>query len=529
MNKLPQRGVIAALLAVAAAVPAAVALGDVVANNLDPTVDTSAEVMTLLDNGASGTTQLRIIPVDNDNKLGCNIAPGTSLQLAVNVSDTSVAKVSPPSVTFTSCDDAFDLTVTPQGAGGPVDVALGVIANTTGGSFSLAPARFRVVVAPDVPKNTPPTVSVTGVTNRDQYEHDQVPTAGCLVSDPEDGLVNSSLAATPKLSEITGPFAHSGLGLQTATCSYTDQGGLETSVGSTYRIVDTDFVANDLDGDVDTAHEKLRLIAGGANGAANMFIFLRGDDPNGCNILPGTSVQLSVNSADASIASVSPSSITFTDCDQRIPIKITPVGVGGPVEVFLNELANDTAMKFSLATARFNVWVDPAPADSTPPILHTPGQLVANATSPSGATVPFAVTAEDADDLSPDISCDRASGSVFPIGTTEVNCVATDNTGNVGRAIFTVKVKGAPEQIADLADKIRGIRALAPLAPTMRTYLESAADCVIRRDKTKACAYANVFLTAIPYAVSKRWLTTAQGAELTVDLKRIKAVIGCPN
>lgn len=237
-------------------------------------------------------------------------------------------------------------------------------------------------------------------------------------------------------------------------------------------------------------------------------------------------MQLSVNSGDETVAVVSPGSVTFTDCDQRIPIKVTPVGAGGPVEIFLGEIANDTAMKFSLATARFNVWVDPAP-DSVPPVLHAPDQVVVNATSPSGATVAFTVTAEDAKDPTPVVECDPVSGSRFAIGTTGVDCVATDDSGNAGHATFTVKVKGAPEQIADLADKLRAIRNLAPLQTALRAYLERMADYAIRYDTNRACTYADLLLTGVKYAVSKKWLTSAQGADLTADIKRIKAVIGC--
>jgi Tol biopolymer transport system component len=38
------------------------------------------------------------------------------------------------------------------------------------------------------------------------------------------------------------------------------------------------------------------------------------------------------------------------------------------------------------------------------------------------------------------ISCDPPSGSVFPIGDTTVECTATDEAGNIGRALFTVTV-----------------------------------------------------------------------------------------
>src|SRR4029453_12859438 len=62
-----------------------------------------------------------------------------------------------------------------------------------------------------------------------------VPEATCQVTDAEDG--NSSFAAT--LSAITGPYAADGIGSQTASCSYTDGGGLSaTPASATSSIVD---------------------------------------------------------------------------------------------------------------------------------------------------------------------------------------------------------------------------------------------------------------------------------------------------
>ncbi len=83
--------------------------------------------------------------------------------------------------------------------------------------------------------NTPPSVSVTGVLNGASYEAGSVPEAGCSVVDVEDG--NSSFPAT--LSAITGPLAAYGLGSETASCSYTDAGGLSATASATYTIVDT--------------------------------------------------------------------------------------------------------------------------------------------------------------------------------------------------------------------------------------------------------------------------------------------------
>jgi hypothetical protein len=98
------------------------------------------------------------------------------------------------------------------------------------------------------------------------------------------------------------------------------------------------------------------------------------------------------------------------------------------------------------------------PKDTTPPVLTVPDDIVVEATNANGAQVTYTVTAEDnvdgnatldedgstvtQDDIGGDIdiSCDTPSGSVFPVGDTEVECSATDEAGNTGTASFTVTV-----------------------------------------------------------------------------------------
>jgi hypothetical protein len=59
--------------------------------------------------------------------------------------------------------------------------------------------------------------------------------------------------------------------------------------------------------------------------------------------------------------------------------------------------------------------------------LLPPDDITVNATSPSGARVTFqSPRAIDEDNLPPVPTCDHASGSTFPIGTTVVNCQVTD-------------------------------------------------------------------------------------------------------
>ena len=217
----------------AAASIVGVAGADDVSNNLDASVDTVAEAMPLNVGGANGTTQLYVTPANGDGKNGCNLTGSSALGLSVTSSNTGVATVSPSSVTFTSCGDLKTLTVAPVAAGSAT-ISVSQTSNSTGGTFNLAPATFSVNVTAAAPANTAPTVTVAGVTGGGSYTKGSVPAATCQVTDAEDG--NSSFAAT--LSAVTGPYASDGIGEQTASCSYTDDGGLIASASETYGIVD---------------------------------------------------------------------------------------------------------------------------------------------------------------------------------------------------------------------------------------------------------------------------------------------------
>jgi len=79
--------------------------------------------------------------------------------------------------------------------------------------------------------------------------------------------------------------------------------------------------------------------------------------------------------------------------------------------------------------------------DTTPPALSLPGPITAEATGPGGASVTFTVTATDAVDLAPTISCNHASGETFPIDVTVVTCTASDHSGNTSAPqSFTITV-----------------------------------------------------------------------------------------
>ena len=164
--------------------------------------------------------------------------------------------------------------------------------------------------------------------------------------------------------------------------------------------------------------------------------------------------------------------------------------------------------------------------DRLAPSLTTPADLVVNATSAAGAEVAFAVAAQDGADPAPSVACEPASGSVFAIGTTIVRCTATDHVGNSSRGSFSVRVKGADEQLDDLAERIG--RLDGPHAVQLQKELERAAADLLDGRLAKACASLEQFEHNV------RKLSAAQldeqqldAGDLADDAIRIRIVIGC--
>ena len=89
-----------------------------------------------------------------------------------------------------------------------------------------------------------------------------------------------------------------------------------------------------------------------------------------------------------------------------------------------------------------------APPDTTNPTLNLPANITEEATGANGAAVTYTATADDANPAHPTVSCTPASGSTFAIGTTTVNCEATDAAGNKATGSFTVKVQDTTSRIS---------------------------------------------------------------------------------
>ena len=124
-----------------------------------------------------------------------------------------------------------------------------------------------------------------------------------------------------------------------------------------------------------------------------------------------------------------------------------------------------------------------AAADTTPPSITCPTNITEEADQPGGKNVAYTVpTATDDVDPNPTESCSPSSGSLFPLGTTQVTCTATDASNNSAQCTFDVIVQDTtppsiicPSDITEEADQPGG-KNVAYTVPTATDIVDSDPD-----------------------------------------------------
>lgn len=117
-----------------------------------------------------------------------------------------------------------------------------------------------------------------------------------------------------------------------------------------------------------------------------------------------------------------------------------PLGTGS-----LTCTATDDSGNAATAVRTFAV------TDTSAPVLTVPDPMIVEATSSSGATATYVVSAADTIDSTPAIVCTPPSGSTFGLGVTTVSCTASDDSGNsspVGTFTISVVDTRPPTSIA---------------------------------------------------------------------------------
>lgn len=441
-----------------------------------------------------------------DPENSCNAKPTSPATLTISVPP--AVTVAPATRTFTDCGPVqfFDFSSSTPGS-----YVISVSVSDSGtGTYLTSGATFTLVVTPPVVVNTPPTVTISNVTDGASYEFGNVPVARCDVSDLEDG--SSSFAAA--LSAISGPRGGEGLGSQTASCNHTDAGGKSATASATYAIVDTrgplvtvdapapteatgaltpvTFAASAYDA-VDGNSSVTCETSGGAS-------FASGDSfPVGTTTLicsatdkagnPGASEPFDVvvtDSTDPDVvtpanilvgndaATVTYADATATDLVDG-PLAATCVPASGTTFALgtTTVTCSATDLAGNTGTNTFTVEVQ----DVTKPIVMVPADITVEATGATGAQVAYdAASAEDDVDGDLPVTCSKASGTTFPLGTTTVTCTATDAAGNIGDSSFTVTVEDTTAPLVNVPDDI--VREATSAAGATATFSASASDAV---------------------------------------------------
>jgi HYR domain len=135
------------------------------------------------------------------------------------------------------------------------------------------------------------------------------------------------------------------------------------------------------------------------------------------------------------------------------------------------------------------------------------------------------------------ISCDPPSGSVFPVGDTEVECSATDEAGNTGTESFTVTVNPLPpspppKQVID--ELISAIQNLDNVPQSVKTNIITLLEEVsnILNDNNpnndeSACDELGAFINEVNANERRDTLTADQANVLRPQAEDIRNMLGC--
>jgi hypothetical protein len=251
---------------------------------------------------------------------------------------------------------------------------------------------------------------------------------GITATDNGDAVaVSCQVSEPPSLCAVPAPDEQVPLGPSTVTCTAVDLASPPNEATITIPVLVTDQTAPTLS----SLSASLAVDLGETEGSASVDFEANVVATDNVDTTPQVSCQTSDDPP-------------FTSGD---PLPPGTYSVGCTT--------TDAAGNGRIVDSLFTVTIN----DVTAPQITVPAAFTQPAVDGNGAEVTFAVSASDAADPAPSLSCTPASGSLFPLGPTTVDCTATDGSGNQSAASFTVTV----------ADEAAPVFTVVPPAPVMLT------------------------------------------------------------
>lgn len=193
-----------------------------------------------------------------------------------------------------------------------------------------------------------------------------------------------------------------------------------------------------------------------------------------CNATSGSPVGVTValGTSNGTTGTVSPSSLSFTDCSTAKAVALGASKAGDYAVTVTTSAPN-----VSTTSASFTLHVKAVATDTTGPVLTLPGDQKVEATSAAGAVVSYPATAFDAgDNKATAVTCAPVSGSTFPITVTTVRCSSVDSKGNTSSGSFTVTVTDSTGPVLSLADTSAEATSAAGAEVTFAASAKDAVD-----------------------------------------------------
>ncbi|MGE5462149.1 MAG: HYR domain-containing protein [Syntrophothermus sp.] len=197
-----------------------------------------------------------------------------------------------------------------------------------------------------------------------------------------------------------------------------------------------------------------------------------GTDPAGCDATSSKPVTVTINKPGAVSG---PTSFSFTGCGQPNKVSVTfTSNTPGSYSITHTISGGVSGSQFN-NNADFTLTVNAVTPTNTAPTLSLSSDLTVEATGAAGAAVSYTVTASDTEDGPLTPSCAPASGSTFPLGTTQVNCSVSDSGGLTTSGMFNVTVRDTTAPTLNLSNVTA--EATGPSGAAV-SYTASATDAV---------------------------------------------------